>query len=1115
MLWRLKVLGDATLAGGELAFRPERKTAAVLSYLALEGPTPRSKLAGLLWPDAEEATARNNLAQLIRRLKKATGAALLSGSEVLSLSGLEVDAARLSVLAFAGGEALLEPAGELLAVYDYDDCPDFSDWLLAERERLRLRQVQALGDAAQRCEAQGEYAEALRYAAARLKLDALSEEAHRQLMRLHFLNGDSGAALRAFEGCKALLARELGVAPSRATCELAADIASGALRPAAPVAKPPLPLRLLNPPLVGREALWEQLQAAWDNAQAVILRGEPGVGKSRLMREFVAAHGGHLAVGGRPGDSGVPYSTQSRLLRQLLASYEVPLVPWQRGELARLLPELGEAPPPLASATDELRFYEAQVAVFAGAQARGLSALAIDDLQFFDAASLRALHAILNRHWGEPGGLRLILAYRRFELAAEAEALLESAVAAGASVLFELAPLDEAQLGCLLEQLDIAPLLPFKATLHRYSGGNPLFAIETLKSAYESGATSLKLPRSSKVHALLKRRLAQRKPAALRLAWIAAVAGGELSLELAAAITQQSPLELGAAFAELTQRGIFVGQRFSHDLIFETALEDIPVPVKVYLHAQLATWLEARQAPAARVAQHWLAAGEQARALPFLKAAAEAARRDFQLVDAAGFVETMVDILEAQGNTAEAFDYLSRAREWLVNSNQYATVERILARMMALAQSEAQRGESYFARAEYLTHQRGEFARAEAAAREGLAHAPPPPQRALLLGALGDALFFQHRLAESVTVLREAAQLLEELKSDSLATTLANLALPLQYLGEYREALALQQQAIALLRQTSGHDQLSVGLCNYAITLCELGRIQDSLAPLEEALALQHTMQGVDMRMAATRLLLGQSYRDLCRFNEALSAITSAAELSEQSGDYMLGHFQASLAHIYLLLGEPGIAKAYLDKAVQALPDYPTVRARVYRELGRWQLAQGDDDAALATFARAKAALAQHQGGFILDAIQLLEAVALPPQASLELASGVLARAQEGELKGGMALAALTRCAQASLRLARPAQALDYARQAVAMLARYDPDGLYLGEVHLTHYWALVAGGDPTAKAYLQRTLDWLMDIAEQHTPADYRQSFLAGNPVNQAIVQAAQLEGLVIGQSR
>lgn len=1103
MLWRLKVLGDARLVGGELSLRPERKTAAVLAYLALEGPTPRSKLAGLLWPDSEEATARNNLAQLIRRLKKATGETLLSGSEVLSLSGLEVDAARLSVLAFAGSEALLEPAGELLAVYDYDDCPDFSDWLLAERERLRLGQVQALGDAAQRCEQQGEYAEALRYAAARLKLDALSEEAHRQLMRLYFLNGDTGAALRAFESCKALLAQELGVAPSRATCELAADIASGTLRSAAAPVKPTLPLRLLRPPLVGREALWEQMQAAWDSAQAVILRGEPGVGKSRLMQEFVAASRGHLAVGGRPGDSGVPYSTQSRILRQLLAGYTVRLAPWQQSELARLLPELGEAPPPLSSATDELRFYEAQAAVFAGAQAQGLSALAIDDLQFFDAASLRALYAILNRHWGEPGGLRLVLAYRRCELAAEAEALLHDTAQAGLGVLLEVPPLDEAQLSCLLEQLDIARLLPLKASLHRYSGGNPLFAIETLKSAYEAGAAAAKLPRSSKVHALLERRLAQLSPAALKLAWIAAVGEGELALELAAALTQQSPLELTETLAELTQRGIFVGQRFSHDLILETALANIPVPVKAYLHAQLAAWLEARQAPPARVAQHWLAAGEPARALPFLQAAAEAARRDFQLVDAAGFVETLVDILERQGNTAEAFDYLSKAREWLVNSNQYDTVERLLARMMALAQTEAQRGESCFARAEYLTHQKGEFALAEQAAREGLALALPPQQRALLLGALGDALFFQHRLTEAVTAQRAAAQLLEELKSDNLATTLANLALPLQYLGEYREALALQQRSIAMLRDALGHDQLSVSLCNYAITLCELGRIQDSLAPLTEALALQQTMQGVDMRMAATLLLLGQSYRDLCRFAEALSAITSAAQLSAQSGDYMLGHFQASLAHLYLLLGEPGVAKAHLDKAVQALPDYPTVRARVYRELGRWQLAQGDYSAALAAFERARSALGQHQSGLILDAIHLLEAVALPPQTSLELASGVLARAQEGELKGGMALVALTRCAQASLELAQPERALGYSREAVLMLSRYDPDAMYLGELYLTHYRALSACCDPTAADYLSQTLAWLMDIADHHTPAEYRQSFLHDNPVNRALLQA------------
>jgi tetratricopeptide (TPR) repeat protein len=720
-----------------------------------------------------------------------------------------------------------------------------------------------------------------------------------------------------------------------------------------------------------------------------------------------------------------------------------------------------------------------------------------------------SLYFILGKHWGKPNALQIILSYRRNELRPDAEALLDQTVQGGSSLLLDVNALDQSQVQTLIDSLGIAALEPLQKTLHNHTGGNPLFMIETIKSVLESESVTLKLLSSSKVQILLQQRLDKLSQPALRLAWTAAVAQTDFSLELASHITQQSPFDLAEVLGELERRGIFTGQRFSHDLIFETALAGIAVPVKTYLHKQTAEFLEKQHAKPANIASHYLAASEQSKAFPFLQQAAEIAKRDFWLVDAAVFVEQMVDILEAQGKPNEAFDYLRKIREWLVNSNQYEKVESILERMLKLAHTETQRGESYFARAEYLTHQKGEFALAEGAAREGLTHTPPFKQRALLLGALGDALFFQDRLQESVTAQREAVKLHRELQSEGLATSLANLALPLQNLGEYREALELQQQAIELLRQTSRYDQLSVNLSNYAITLCELGRLRESLGPLREALELQQNMQGVDLRIGTTFLLIAQSHRDLCQFGDALVAVKKAIELSEQSSDYVFSYFLANLAQIYLLLGQSSLAKEWLDKAVQDLPDYPTICARVFRERGRWYVMQGQHDKAKQSFEKAKTYLEQSQHTLILDSIHLLEAVIVSPKESLELAKKVLTYAREGELKGGQALAALTRCAQAALRLKHYEKALEDSGEAIEMLKTYDPDTFYLGEIYLTHYQALKACKDKTAKDYLKQTLAWLMDIADNHVPSDYRESFLNKNNINKAILEAARLEGL------
>lgn len=85
---QLDVLGKNVIRVGDKSFAPERRTAALLAYLSLEGPTSRSRLAGLLWPDSGEATARNNLSQLLRRLKGSVGGEFVHIGDALRLNDL-------------------------------------------------------------------------------------------------------------------------------------------------------------------------------------------------------------------------------------------------------------------------------------------------------------------------------------------------------------------------------------------------------------------------------------------------------------------------------------------------------------------------------------------------------------------------------------------------------------------------------------------------------------------------------------------------------------------------------------------------------------------------------------------------------------------------------------------------------------------------------------------------------------------------------------------------------------------------------------------------------------------------------------------------------------------
>lgn len=362
MTHHLHLLGTPTLESQRL----ERKTAAVLAYLALEGQTHKYKLSGWLWPDSGETAARNNMRQLLRRLRVAAGKVVL-GEDLIELhSEVDVDVQHLSSLQNPSLE-LLKRDEELLAGLEYDDAPDFDEWLLGVREELKSQRSRAAQVEADRLEKSGQLKRALEFVLFRIKLEVLSEEAYRQVARLHYLLADRGAALATLERCQTVLRDELGVEPLPETLELLGLIERGTLLAGA-APKPNetvLPTAILRPPvLAGREREWASMEGAWERGQIIYLEGEPGAGKTRLALDFASSKGDVFHFQARPGDVGIPLASMARGVRQMIEQEPAILerIPkWAHRELARLLPEFShdEALPPLASEAEKLRFNDA------------------------------------------------------------------------------------------------------------------------------------------------------------------------------------------------------------------------------------------------------------------------------------------------------------------------------------------------------------------------------------------------------------------------------------------------------------------------------------------------------------------------------------------------------------------------------------------------------------------------------------------------------------------------------------------------------------------------------------------------------------------------------------
>jgi TolB-like protein len=234
---RLDLLGGFAVRddeGREIAIG-SRKGQALLAFLALPPgkPQPREKLTGLLWSDRGEQQARSSLRQALTELRKAfvdlDPPPLITDRDTVHIDpdAVEVDAVTFDRLVDKDRPGGLARAaelyrGDLLDGLDVRDAA-FEEWLRIERERLRARASQALGDLLDQQTGDDAIATGRRL----LALDPLKEATHCALMRLYAEAGDRSMAIKQYGACREVLQAELGLKPETATQQLAEEIQRG------------------------------------------------------------------------------------------------------------------------------------------------------------------------------------------------------------------------------------------------------------------------------------------------------------------------------------------------------------------------------------------------------------------------------------------------------------------------------------------------------------------------------------------------------------------------------------------------------------------------------------------------------------------------------------------------------------------------------------------------------------------------------------------------------------------------------------------------------------------------------------------------------------------------
>ena len=546
--------------GGRVCTFPTRKTLALFIYLCVDGGQhTRDRLTAVFWPESNARKSRAALRRSLALLREVLGESdrlpsrhpagmplpvpylLVEGDQLsfdvsagATLDVHEVQTAWQQLTRLSTAPDGVEPAlllaqaavncyrGDFLAGFTLPDAPEFDEWAGLQRELWHRRLDTIFGRLSQWQAQRGETRQALETAARWVAHDPLSEAANQRLMQAHLAQGDRARALHVFKSYQDLLADELGTTPSPSIETLAARIRMQAA-PTHPARAQPItesPGPAVEASWVGRAAEHAQLATAYyaaqqNRMQVTLLRGEAGIGKTRLAREFLswaAAQGADVLVG-RAFEAGgrLPYQPLIDALRPRLERENAPddlLGDIWLAQLVRIFPELYDRYPDLPQPPSDdfearTRLFEALVRLVQALAQRTPVVWFIDDLQWADVASLDLLHYGI-RSWGDPeAGVRLMLLF-----AVRDEALTVRTDAPAGNVLarwlanlmhdisvhtVRLEPLtaEDTEQWVRVLSAPTAAALPetrdFARWLFGETSGQPLYIVEIIKALLEQG----------------------------------------------------------------------------------------------------------------------------------------------------------------------------------------------------------------------------------------------------------------------------------------------------------------------------------------------------------------------------------------------------------------------------------------------------------------------------------------------------------------------------------------------------------------------------------------------------------------------------------------------------
>ncbi len=528
---------------------PARAAQSLLAFLLLTAGTAhrREKLAGQLWPDATEESARKNLRHELWRLRKAIepktprkGAAALLIVDEMSIgfnveSDYWLDVAQ--VQGALGGKISVDNLIQTLSVYRGELLPGwYDDWVLLERERVHSVFEQKMAGLLDLLVEQQRWQATLEWGERWIALGQTPEPAYRALMVAHSATGNMSQVASVYQRCVQALRNDLDVEPSEQTRALFERLSKtqkmpGESQPQATspapqptmllpeprLARPIIPLHpsppgsralpIVSPVLVGRAETLASLDRLITEVRAgrgrvALIEGEAGIGKSRLVAEaktrvtaldWLILHGSCFEH-----DSALPYGPLLDLLRTFCATRSPEQLARDFGptasELMILLPELATRFPDLVRRPalepdqEKRRLFESFVQFFVRLSVVQPTLVVVEDLHWGDGTSFEFLFQLARRIVSQP--ILLMLTCRSDEPNANLAHFLAELDRERLVTELALNRLSVDEVETMLRaifQLDRPVRAESLESVFALTEGNPFFIEEVLKSLVMAG----------------------------------------------------------------------------------------------------------------------------------------------------------------------------------------------------------------------------------------------------------------------------------------------------------------------------------------------------------------------------------------------------------------------------------------------------------------------------------------------------------------------------------------------------------------------------------------------------------------------------------------------------